>query len=329
MLRMIAVLGALGTRGMWRFRQPCAAHGGAGLCGGRDLLRALCARAIGHRSAGRCLAVVGCRCESGCYDRSRRPRAGAVLVFMRTQRNRSGRSGRGHARGRPARDPRRPRRTGRVVANRGQVARDQPVMDVLAEQRLVAGAGLVSAGERPGPDELPDLSASSMAGGWWRRRGRPGPGPLSMAQAVGVAAPVCCDCRGGAGPGGHARPVAAHPGGRAAGPGSRCGVRHPQGPRARRWRNPPADRAGHPRGAAVATPTCAAPRSASSRRKSSACSPCITSSAGSQLLSAWRGSVPRPAPSRRRGWRAPPPGGRRSSARAPPRSGNSPAPARP
>jgi hypothetical protein len=67
--------------------------------------------------------------QSGRYDRSRRPRAGSVLVFMRTQRNRSG-----HlsvvTRVVGPREIRVDHANWASGRNRGRVARDQPVMDV-------------------------------------------------------------------------------------------------------------------------------------------------------------------------------------------------------
>lgn len=66
---------------------------------------------------------------SGRYDRSRRPRAGSVLVFLRTSRNRSG-----HlavvTRVVSPREIRVDHANWASGRNRGRIARDQPVMDV-------------------------------------------------------------------------------------------------------------------------------------------------------------------------------------------------------
>ena len=67
--------------------------------------------------------------SAGRYDRSRRPRQGSVLVFMRTSRNRSG-----HlavvTRVTSAREIRVDHANWGSGQERGQIARDQPVMDV-------------------------------------------------------------------------------------------------------------------------------------------------------------------------------------------------------
>lgn len=66
---------------------------------------------------------------AGRYDRSRRPRAGSVLVFLRTSRNRSG-----HlsvvTRVVSAREIRVDHANWASGRNRGRIARDQPVIDV-------------------------------------------------------------------------------------------------------------------------------------------------------------------------------------------------------
>ena len=66
---------------------------------------------------------------AGRYDRSRRPRAGSVLVFLRTSRNRSG-----HlsvvTQVVSSREIRVDHANWASGRNRGRIARDQPVMDV-------------------------------------------------------------------------------------------------------------------------------------------------------------------------------------------------------
>lgn len=67
--------------------------------------------------------------QSSRYDRSRNPRIGSVLVFMRTQRNRTG-----HlsvvTRVISAREIRVDHANWASGGNRGRIARDQPVVDV-------------------------------------------------------------------------------------------------------------------------------------------------------------------------------------------------------
>ena len=126
MLRVIAMLGLL-------FLAACGGTGPrSGISGyaGGDVSCVPYARArSGIALRGDAWQWWDAAAQSGRYDRSRSPRAGSVLVFMRTSRNRSG-----HlsvvtriVNSREIRVDHANWATGR---NRGRIARDQPVRDV-------------------------------------------------------------------------------------------------------------------------------------------------------------------------------------------------------
>lgn len=125
MLRMIALLAALALA-------ACGSTGPRGAPGysGGDLSCVPYARArSGIELQGDAWQWWDAAAQSGRYDRSRRPRAGSVLVFMRTSRNRSG-----HlsvvTRVVSAREIRVDHANWASGRNRGRIAREQPVVDV-------------------------------------------------------------------------------------------------------------------------------------------------------------------------------------------------------
>lgn len=128
MLRMIAMLGALALA-------ACGGSGGAprsgvsGYAGGDTSCVPYARARSGIDLQGDAWQWWEAAAQSGRYDRSRRPRAGSVLVFMRTQRNRAG-----HlsvvTRVVGPREIRVDHANWASGRNRGRVARDQPVIDV-------------------------------------------------------------------------------------------------------------------------------------------------------------------------------------------------------
>ncbi|MBR0671237.1 CHAP domain-containing protein [Neoroseomonas soli] len=129
MLRMIAMLAALSLA-------ACGSSGGArprtgvpGYAGG-DISCVPYARArSGIDLQGDAWEWWEAAASTSRYDRSRRPRAGSVLVFMRTYRNRTG-----HlsvvTRVVSSREIRVDHANWASGRNRGRIARDQPVVDV-------------------------------------------------------------------------------------------------------------------------------------------------------------------------------------------------------
>ncbi|MBR0648184.1 CHAP domain-containing protein [Roseomonas terrae] len=128
-LRMVAMLAALalGACGSTRGTAP----GGAvpGYSGGNVSCVPYARARSGIDLSGDAWQWWDAAAQSGRYDRSPRPRAGSVLVFMRTQRNRTG-----HlsvvTRVVSAREIRVDHANWASGGNRGRVARDQPVVDV-------------------------------------------------------------------------------------------------------------------------------------------------------------------------------------------------------
>jgi len=128
MLRMILMLGALALA-------ACGGSGGAPRTGvpgyaAGDLSCVPYARArSGIDLQGDAWQWWDAAAQSGRYDRSRGPRTGSVLVFMRTQRNRNG-----HlsvvTRMVGPREIRVDHANWATGRDRGRVARDQPVIDV-------------------------------------------------------------------------------------------------------------------------------------------------------------------------------------------------------
>lgn len=128
MLRMIAILAALalGACGSTRGTPGGSVPGYAG----GDISCVPYARArSGIDLSGDAWQWWDAAAQSGRYDRSRRPRMGAVLVFMRTSRNRSG-----HlsvvTRVVSSREIRVDHANWATGRDRGRIARDQPVVDV-------------------------------------------------------------------------------------------------------------------------------------------------------------------------------------------------------
>ncbi|MBB5688237.1 surface antigen [Roseomonas alkaliterrae] len=127
MLRMIAMLAMLGLAACGSTR-----GGGGGVPGyaGGDISCVPYARArSGIALQGDAWQWWDAAAQSGRYDRSRSPRVGSVLVFMRTSRNRSG-----HlsvvTRVVSPREIRVDHANWASGRARGQIARDQPVVDV-------------------------------------------------------------------------------------------------------------------------------------------------------------------------------------------------------
>ena len=129
MLRMIAMLGALALA-------ACGSSGGSGprsgvpgYAGGDTSCVPYARARSGIDLQGDAWQWWDAAAQSGRYDRSRRPRVGSVLVFMRTQRNRSG-----HlavvTRIVGPREIRVDHANWATGRNRGRIARDQPVLDV-------------------------------------------------------------------------------------------------------------------------------------------------------------------------------------------------------
>ena len=129
MLRMIAILAALalGACGSTRGTGP----GGPvpGYSGGDTSCVPYARARSGIDLSGDAWQWWDAAAQSGRYDRSRSPRTGSVLVFMRTQRNRSG-----HlsvvTRVVSSREIRVDHANWASGGNRGRIARDQPVVDV-------------------------------------------------------------------------------------------------------------------------------------------------------------------------------------------------------
>ena len=131
MLRMIAILAALvlagcgSTRGTPRGAVP-------GYSAGSSSCVPYARARSGIDLAGDAWQWWDAAAQSGRYDRSRSPRRGSVLVFMRTQRNRTG-----HlsvvTRVVSSREIRVDHANWASAGNRGRIARDQPVVDVSAD----------------------------------------------------------------------------------------------------------------------------------------------------------------------------------------------------
>lgn len=127
MLRMIAILAvlALGACGSTR------GTGGSvpGYSGGDTSCVPYARARSGIELSGDAWQWWDAAAQSGRYDRSRSPRTGSVLVFMRTSRNRSG-----HlsvvTRVISSREIRVDHANWASGRNRGRIARDQPVVDV-------------------------------------------------------------------------------------------------------------------------------------------------------------------------------------------------------
>ena len=156
MLRMIAMLGALALAACGSSGGNAPRTGVPGYAGGDTSCVPYARSRSGIDLQGDAWQWWDAAANSGRYDRSRRPRTGSVLVFMRTSRNRTGHlSVVTRVVG-----PREIRvdHANWAVGAQSRPGGARPAGDgCLAQQRLVAGAGLVSAGERPGPDQLPDL----------------------------------------------------------------------------------------------------------------------------------------------------------------------------
>lgn len=127
MLRMIAILAALALGACGSTRGT----GGSvpGYSGGDTSCVPYARARSGIELSGDAWQWWDAAAQSGRYDRSRSPRTGSVLVFMRTSRNRSG-----HlsvvTRVISSREIRVDHANWASGRNRGRIARDQPVMDV-------------------------------------------------------------------------------------------------------------------------------------------------------------------------------------------------------
>ena len=131
MLRMIALLAALALGACGSTRGTVPGGSVPGYAGGNISCVPYARARSGINLAGDAWQWWEAAEQSGSYDRSRRPRTGSVLVFMRTQRNRTG-----HlsvvTRVISSREIRVDHANWASGSNRGRIARDQPVVDVSA-----------------------------------------------------------------------------------------------------------------------------------------------------------------------------------------------------
>jgi len=128
MLRMIAMLAALSLAACGSTRGTPSRSGVPGYAGGDTSCVPYARARSGIDLQGDAWQWWDAAATSG-YDRSRRPRVGSVLVFMRTYRNRTG-----HlsvvTRVVSPREIRVDHANWASGRNRGRIARDQPVIDV-------------------------------------------------------------------------------------------------------------------------------------------------------------------------------------------------------
>ncbi|MBW6398366.1 CHAP domain-containing protein [Roseomonas sp. HJA6] len=129
MLRMILLLAVLGLAACGSSRSTGPYTGVPGYSGGNSSCVPYARARSGISLAGDAWQWWEAAADSGRYDRSRSPRSGSVLVFMRTSRNRTG-----HlsvvTRVVSSREIRVDHANWASSGNRGRIAQDQPVVDV-------------------------------------------------------------------------------------------------------------------------------------------------------------------------------------------------------